>query len=135
MCQEWREDNIFLTMNHSIAASQWQCVLDGRCSQLVSSQRKLGDQTNLGDTMCFVPSWSAKGSEKSLEMRSRSLEIGSVRSCGTQGLPSHSSCAMSTGPACLLVPGMEKADPSPVARKSASWFCSLLGTEWTRDGI
>lgn len=38
--------------------------------------------------MCFVPSWSAKGSEKSLEIRSKSLEIGSVRSCGTQGLPS-----------------------------------------------
>lgn len=81
--------NIFLVINHIVTVSQWQCVLDsGRCSRFVSSQRELEDQTHLGDDMYFVPSSSAKGCKKSLEIRCKSLEIGSVQLCGTQGLPS-----------------------------------------------
>lgn len=41
----------------------------------------------MGDATCFGP-WLTKGSEKSLEIRSKSLEIGSVLLCGTQDLPS-----------------------------------------------
>lgn len=96
---------------------------------------------NLGDTMCFVHSWSAKGSEKSLEVRSKSLEIGSVRSYGIQGLPSmFEPHVIPPGPcqqdqhACWC-PVWRRQIPSPGSRKSALWFCSLLGSEWTRNGI
>lgn len=46
---------------------------------------------NLGDATYFVPFWSAKGSEKSLKIRSQSLEIRSIQLCSSLGLP----CAFS----------------------------------------
>lgn len=75
---------------------------------------------NFGDAVSFVPSWLAKGSEKSLEIESA---------------PHNSSRAESARPAQLPAPGLGKAGPVSGCHGWSWWFCSLLGSEQREDGI